>query len=275
MSNKVFIGNLNFRTTSDDLGKKFAEVGEVTGSHVISRGNYSLGYGFVEFKTPEIASKAVESMNHSEIDGRQVNVEIAKPRVEGPAATGAVTGAPGARPARRFRRGGRFNPRFGGYGYGYRYGYGRRFNRRFGGARRGRRTPRNDENAPLSNTRLFVTNLPFDVRDEELSKMFEGLGVKNAHVAVRQNGMSRGFGFVEVDSHENQQSALTKLDKTDCKGRQIIVRVAREQPPKPEVPVVPVVATDAAAAAAAPAVAPIAPVVVAAVAAPVEAPKSA
>jgi len=83
-STKVFVGNLSFKTNSDKLTSEFQVAGTVLNANIISRGPRSLGYGFVELATPEDAVKAVELLNQKEIDGRAVNVEVAKPRVEKP-----------------------------------------------------------------------------------------------------------------------------------------------------------------------------------------------
>lgn len=49
-------------------------------ANIITRGPRSLGYGFVEFETDELAKKAVDMMNHKEVDGRPINVEVAQRR---------------------------------------------------------------------------------------------------------------------------------------------------------------------------------------------------
>ena len=52
---------------------------------VIRRGRRSLGYGFVDFVNEDDAKKAVEAMDHKDLDGRALNVELAKPRQDEPA----------------------------------------------------------------------------------------------------------------------------------------------------------------------------------------------
>jgi RNA recognition motif-containing protein len=52
---------------------------------VIRRGRRSLGYGFVDFVNEDDAKKAVEAMDHKDLDGRALNVELAKPREDEPA----------------------------------------------------------------------------------------------------------------------------------------------------------------------------------------------
>ncbi|KIP12829.1 hypothetical protein PHLGIDRAFT_97531 [Phlebiopsis gigantea 11061_1 CR5-6] len=77
---KVFAGNLAYVTTDEGLKTFFAPVQEdILTAQVILRGTRSAGYGFVSLNTVEAAQKAVELLNGSELDGRQVIVEIAKP----------------------------------------------------------------------------------------------------------------------------------------------------------------------------------------------------
>jgi len=81
---KVFAGNLSFRTKEDQLAEHFAVAGKVVSANIITRGPRSLGYGFVEFETEEQAVSAVALLNKKNIDGRDINVEVAKPREEKP-----------------------------------------------------------------------------------------------------------------------------------------------------------------------------------------------
>jgi len=77
---KVFVGNLDFTTKEAELVKEFGAAGKVISANIITRGPRSLGYGFVEMESEEDANKAVQMLNKKEIDGRPVNVEVAKPR---------------------------------------------------------------------------------------------------------------------------------------------------------------------------------------------------
>ena len=79
LGKKVFIGNLSFATKEDHLRELFGKHGEISDVQIIHRGARSLGYGFVTFTTLEEAEKAVAATDKNEIDGRPINVEIAKP----------------------------------------------------------------------------------------------------------------------------------------------------------------------------------------------------
>eukprot|EP01102_Stenamoeba_stenopodia_P021661 TRINITY_DN87_c0_g3_i1.p2 TRINITY_DN87_c0_g3~~TRINITY_DN87_c0_g3_i1.p2 ORF type:complete len:143 (-),score=52.40 TRINITY_DN87_c0_g3_i1:74-502(-) len=82
MSTKVFVGNLSFKTKENELAAEFSSAGKVVSANIITRGPRSLGYGFVELENEETATKAVQLMNKKNIDGRDINVELAKPRDE-------------------------------------------------------------------------------------------------------------------------------------------------------------------------------------------------
>jgi RNA recognition motif-containing protein len=90
MSNKLFVGNLSFNTTENDLQDAFAAHGTVTETNLMmdrSTGR-PRGFGFVTMSTPEEAQKAVEAMNGKSVDGRALTVNIARPREERPAGAG-------------------------------------------------------------------------------------------------------------------------------------------------------------------------------------------
>lgn len=101
---KVFVGNLSFKTREPQLAQEFSVVGKVVSANIITRGPRSLGYGFVEFETEADANKAVQVMNKKQIDGREINVEVAKPREA--AAPAPANGGGAAAPAAAPRRGG-------------------------------------------------------------------------------------------------------------------------------------------------------------------------
>jgi len=64
---KVFVGNLSFKTTADELKAAFETVGKVANANIITRGSRSLGYGFVDFNSDEDANKAVTEMNKKKL----------------------------------------------------------------------------------------------------------------------------------------------------------------------------------------------------------------
>jgi RNA recognition motif-containing protein len=77
-SAKVFVGNLSFRTTDQDLQVLFKDCGEIKAGVVVTRGRRSLGYGFIEFGKLDDAARSVDTMNGKEFMGRALKVELAK-----------------------------------------------------------------------------------------------------------------------------------------------------------------------------------------------------
>jgi RNA recognition motif-containing protein len=90
MSNKLFVGNLSFNTTENDLQDAFAQFGTVTETNLMMdrMTNRPRGFGFVTMSTPEEAQKAIEGMNGKDMDGRALTVNVARPREERPAGGG-------------------------------------------------------------------------------------------------------------------------------------------------------------------------------------------
>ena len=82
MSTKLFVGNLSFRTSSEDLRSAFAQIGNVESASVIEdrETGRSRGFAFVEMATPEEAQAAISEFHGKEIDGRALTVNEAKPR---------------------------------------------------------------------------------------------------------------------------------------------------------------------------------------------------
>ena len=90
MSNKLFVGNLSFNVTENDLQDAFAAHGTVTETNLMmdrSTGR-PRGFGFVTMSSPEEAQKAIDALNGKELDGRALTVNVAKPREERPAGGG-------------------------------------------------------------------------------------------------------------------------------------------------------------------------------------------
>lgn len=84
MSNKLFVGNLSFNTTENDLQDAFAAHGTVVETNLMMDRvtGRARGFGFVTMSTPAEAQNAINALNGSSIDGRAVTVNVAKPREE-------------------------------------------------------------------------------------------------------------------------------------------------------------------------------------------------
>jgi RNA recognition motif-containing protein len=262
MTTKVFVGNLAFPTTDQALAEAFQDCGKVKSGVVITRGRRSLGYGFVEFESPDAALHAVNTKNNTDLKGRTIKVELASDNPVRPERPSTSNPGPSASAPAGGASGGNVNPRNVGNatssseptsGVAPRR-QPRRMNRRrrpvnnnnnsrpqanpeasnnkpasggteSGGKRRRRRTNKNQNNEDrvLSTTAVFVANLPFTVKDEDLKAYFKEFNPQSAHVVVTRNGRSRGYGFVDFNSEKDQQNSITAKNKQKFDDREITV----------------------------------------------------
>jgi|SRR6185503_4616895 len=79
---KIYVGNLSFKTSSEDLQKLFSQAGTVESATVIEdrETGRSRGFGFVEMASKEAGETAIAQFNETEVDGRALKVNEAKPR---------------------------------------------------------------------------------------------------------------------------------------------------------------------------------------------------
>jgi cold-inducible RNA-binding protein len=82
MSMKLYVGNLSYQTSSDDLQQLFAKAGTVETASVVEdrETGRSRGFGFVEMSSKEEGNAAIQQFNGQELGGRALNVNEAKPR---------------------------------------------------------------------------------------------------------------------------------------------------------------------------------------------------
>jgi RNA recognition motif-containing protein len=79
---KLYVGNLSFQTSSEDLQQLFAQAGTVESAAVVEDRDTgrSRGFGFVEMASPEEGQKAIEQFNGTDFNGRNLTVNEARPR---------------------------------------------------------------------------------------------------------------------------------------------------------------------------------------------------
>ena len=82
----IYVGNLSWQLSEDDLNTKFAEFGSVDSAKIITdrETGRSKGFGFVEMPNQAEAEKAIEELNGHEMDGRALKVNESKPREDRP-----------------------------------------------------------------------------------------------------------------------------------------------------------------------------------------------
>ena len=84
MAKKLYVGNLAYSVTSDQLKDMFAQYGTVVSAATIEdrMTGRSKGFGFVEVGTDEEANAAIDALNGQDMDGRKLTVNVARPKAE-------------------------------------------------------------------------------------------------------------------------------------------------------------------------------------------------
>lgn len=82
MSKKIYVGNLSWNTSDNDLHNHFAQYGEVISTRIITDRdtNRSKGFGFIEMEDDSAAEAAISALNGSDLDGRNIRVNEAENR---------------------------------------------------------------------------------------------------------------------------------------------------------------------------------------------------
>jgi len=96
---KIYVGNLSFETTDEDLSREFAVYGEVASSNVVSDRDTgrSRGFGFVDMPSDDQAKAAIAGLNGKDIMGRTLTVNESRPREGGSTGGGYRGGSGGGR----------------------------------------------------------------------------------------------------------------------------------------------------------------------------------
>jgi len=224
----VYVANIPWTFKDEELKGVFGGLDVKLATVATRRNGRSKGFGFVEFGTKEACIEALKK--------DQLKVFSSDPTPQERIITvRASHNYRGNQPRendnqqqRGGNRGGGDNRRRQRDSRGDNRGRSRDNNR--GGDRRPTGNNNQDRNPPrkLENT-LYVSNIPFDLDDNDLKQIFSEFHVKSSHVATRQNGKSRGFGFVEFNNSKDQNEALNALNQSEVNNRVITVRVATGQ----------------------------------------------
>ena len=194
----MYVSNLSFHTTDEDLRNLFGQYGEVSSAKVITdrETGRSRGFGFVEMESNDAARAAITALHGSQLDGQTLTVNEANP-VRGMGAprednrrpfTPTASSPSGDRPSS-------------------------------GGMR-------------ASGVRLFVGNLPYTATNAELEKLFAESGkvVSVSIMTDRATGQSKGFAFVDMGSKDEAAAAIKRFDGREALGR--ILKVNEARPPE-------------------------------------------
>lgn len=252
---QLYVTNLSYQTRWHELKDHFNNVAKVEFANVFlddigrSRGN-----GIVLFETEEGAAEALERLNESELDGRQIYVKYdAKPETRSkplqqtryvstmPSAfDGGYGSSPSSyRPAyetssyqsypesNRIRRGGRGGGRGGRFEGQERFGGQGRFGGGVGMMRTERIIREYRSSRPHTGRQVFVRNLPFSVTWKDLKETFKEAGtVERADVFTRNtDGLSIGIGTVLFDQEAEAEKAVELFNESKMLGREIFVEI--------------------------------------------------
>ena len=104
MNTKLFVGNLSFNTTENDLQDAFAAHGTVTEANLMvdRASGRPRGFAFVTMGSPEEAQKAIDALNGATLDGRNITVNEARPKAERAGGGGGYRGGGRERGGRRY-----------------------------------------------------------------------------------------------------------------------------------------------------------------------------
>lgn len=229
-SERLYVGNLDYKTTGPDLEKHFSQIGTVKSAEIVinRRTQQSKGFAFVEMSSIDEARKAVSSYHNQDFMGRRMLVNGAKSQGAG--------GEGGERSSNNRRRD---ESRSGSDGDR---------NRRGDRSDRGERDDRNNrrrsetreeprrvkkEEAPaiITTSRLKLDNLDYEVGEDELEELFKGIGVvvSTEVIANPDTHQSKGYGFVEMSHIDEAQRAVEILNNKDFMGRKLNISGAENK----------------------------------------------
>jgi RNA recognition motif-containing protein len=262
---RLYIGNLAYATTEDQLKEFFSGYDvETTSIPVNPRTNRPVGYAFVDLKSADEATKAIQNLSGQDILERKVSVQLARKPEDNEKKAATETGDKERGTGRG--RGGRGRGRAGRARGGQRGSTGAadaapladvtndanktapavaktEANTAAPRAPKQRGPP---EDGIPSTTKVMVANLPYDLTEEKLKELFAAYEPVSAKIALRpiprfmvkklqargEARKGRGFGFVTLASEEQQQKAVNEMNAKEIEGREIAVKVAIDSPGK-------------------------------------------
>lgn len=227
---RLYIGNLNYDLTDEELEATFASIGKVVSAAVVRHGDSgrSKGFGFVEMTSIDDAKTAVSKLNDTDLKGRQMLVSGAKAEKPRRDREPRAPREGGGR-ERRSREEGDRPPRREGRSGGDR--------ERRGGGRGGRssedriekptRQVQPAEIEVVTTTTLKVSNLNKDATSEDISDLFDGIGeIRETSAIAAKEGAVTGEIIVDFTEVEAAQKAVEVVDLKFFMGHQLKVTAA-------------------------------------------------
>lgn len=212
-SSSVFVSNLNFDTSWQNLKDYFKSAGDVVHADVYGKS----GSGIVEFASVEDAENAIRTLDNTELDGRPITVRTDRGKID----KGFGGGFGGGRGGGRFGGAGGYGG--GGYGGGA-HGGGGYAGGGFGGGGRGGFTG-GAGGGDTAGRQIYVHNLPFETAWQDLKDIFRRVGnVIRADVLYHPDGTPKGAGIVVFESPADARRAVAELENADFGGRPMFVQ---------------------------------------------------
>ncbi|DBA69951.1 TPA: hypothetical protein ACH3X2_012443 [Trebouxia sp. C0005] len=201
VARRVYVGNLAYSVAWQDLKDHFKPIGQVIHADVATeggQGSRSKGWGIVEFEKPEEAAAAIQQLDRSELNGREIFLREDREDFE-------LTGS-SRRESGSFRQ-----------------------TEQGSASTRGPSSRGGMPNVAVVGRRLFVNNLSPETTWQSLKDYFKTCGhVIHTDVFTDEEGQSKGAGIVEFQHSDEALQAISRLTNTTLDGSQIRVREDRE-----------------------------------------------
>ncbi|KAL0137297.1 hypothetical protein V8B55DRAFT_1527123 [Mucor lusitanicus] len=195
---KVFVGNLSFSTTDESLEAFFSQAGKVLETIISKQGRRPRGYGFVGYGTAAEAEKAIANLDKKELDGREISVQLAKPREPKPAGE-----------KKKKKRNNKKSRKAADEG-----------------------TPSEGSVDPISSVETSK-EVPTEPKPKTtvdgLSELFKAYQVESTLVAIKRNGGSKGYGFVELKTVDEMNKVLKEFGEVEIDGRVLHISAATSE----------------------------------------------
>lgn len=218
---RIFVGNLSFKINSVALKEGFSGVGTVTKASVVSRNGKRLGFGFVQFENEKDAAKAVDTLNGSTLEGREIKVAFVTPNTQ------KKTNNSNRKKNNKSEKTEEAPSE------GKKSTTPKKSNKN---QRKPRRPRIPLEEREESDDVVYVRDLPESTTREQVKELFKDYGCvsvitkRAVKYSKKERTVSR-FAFVTVDSAENQRKAVDELNEKEVDGSKISVRKAFKMVP--------------------------------------------
>jgi multiple RNA-binding domain-containing protein 1 len=196
--NTVYVKNVNFDTSEETLQSVFATAGPIRAVRIPKRRHpkdkdvmLSMGFGFVEFATPEAVEEALKTLQGREVDGHSLELKRSTKRIDGSDEAAAKLGK-----------------------------------RKRTAAMDGSEPSSTRRKLP---TKVLVKNLAFQATKKDVKSLFASFGkLKTVRLPRKFDGSIRGFAFVEFLTHQEAKNAVSALAASHLYGRHLVVEWAED-----------------------------------------------